>query len=153
MTPAPMTPDEARQALEDHFGSREAMLGFTLSMLSSTGQPCDVTFYNRPPILDVTVDAKIGAALNYGAGAAKLAELLSAIRFSNGTVASMNEIWTVHPMPKDGIPQADLDNADMSLGDEVSGPNGETVREMVSKTYHCKTPEEADRFLRRFIAS
>ena len=89
----------------------------------------------------------------YGAGAAKLAEMLSAIRFSDGTVASMHEIWTLHPMPKGGIPKADLDAVDLSEGDVASGPNGETLRKMISETYHCQSREEEDRFLRRFIAS
>ncbi|MFI4976102.1 MAG: hypothetical protein ACHP84_16295 [Caulobacterales bacterium] len=139
--------------IEAHFGSREGMLGFSLVQLSSSGQPCDVTFYKRKPILDVKVDQQLGLALAYGAGAKKLQELLSAIKFSDGTRASLSEIWTVNPMPKGGFSVEELEAVDLAGGEAADGPNGETLRQMISETYHCQTREEEDRFLRRFIAS
>lgn len=45
--------------LEQHFGSREGVLTHTLTMLSTSGQPTDVTFYRRKPILDVRVTTKL----------------------------------------------------------------------------------------------
>jgi hypothetical protein len=121
--------------------------------LAQTGQPCDVTFYDRKPILDVRCDQQIAHALMYGAGAKKLQSMLSRIRFSDGTTASLNEIWTVNPMPKGGISQAELDAVDLTEAEEQWGPNGETLRQMINETYRCSSREEEDRFLRRFIAS
>ena len=148
-----MDHQQAQQRLLEMFGSREGHLAWQLVTLSETGQPCDVTFYKRGPILDVKIPEKIGIALMYGAGASKLQELLARIEFSNGTVAGFGEIWTVNPMPKGGIPQAELDAVDLSQGEEAVGPNGETMRKMISDTYHCATRAEEDRYLRRFIAS
>ena len=53
-----ITPQEAMKRLEQHFGSREGMLKRSLIMLSISGQPTDVTFYRRKPILDVRVRYK-----------------------------------------------------------------------------------------------
>ena len=39
-----ITPQEAMKRLEQHFGSREEMLTHTLTMLSTSGQPTDITF-------------------------------------------------------------------------------------------------------------
>lgn len=150
---AVMTPQEAIKKLEAHYGSREAMIGSTLVHLSTFGQPCDVTFYKREPILDVEVDQQLGLALMYGAGAKKLQEMFGAIKFSDGSIASLAEIWTINPMPKGGISAADLAAADLAEGDQAAGPKGETIRQMISETYRCKTREEEDKFLRRFIAS
>jgi hypothetical protein len=148
-----MLPADARKRLDELFGSREAMLAFTLITLSSTGQPTDVTFFRRKPILDVKVNEGLGAAMMYGAGAKKLQELLNRTKFSDGTVVSLGEIWTVNPMPTGGIPQADIDAVDLAEGEAKIGPNGETMRRMIRETYHCETRAEEDRFLRRFIAS
>ena len=74
------------------------MLTHTLTMLSTSGQPTDVTFYRRKPILDVRVSTKLGAARLYGLES-QLPRLLKRIEFSNGVVASLGEIWTVNPMP------------------------------------------------------
>jgi hypothetical protein len=68
-------------------------------------------------------------------------------------VAGFGQIWTINPMPKGGIPKAELDAADMNEAEESVGPNGETLRKMISETYHCSCREEEDRYLRRFIAS
>lgn len=148
-----MDPKEAIKKLEDQFGSREGALGFTLIQLSLFGQPCDVTFYKRAPLLDVKVDQQLGLAMMYGAGARKLADLLNAIKFSDGSRAGLMDIWTINPMPKGGLTEAELAAVDLAEAEEPSGPNGETLRQMISETYHCKSKAEEDRFLRRFIAS
>lgn len=147
-----ITPQEAMRRLEQHFGSREGMLTHTLSMLSMSGQPTDITFYRRKPILDVRVSTKLGAARLYGLEN-RLPRLLSCIGFSNGAIADLNEIWTVNPMPMEGFSQAELDAVDLAQGENRIGPGGETLREMIRKTYHCKTSSEVDYFLRRWIAS
>jgi len=144
---------EAINKLLEHYGSREAFLGNQLFTLSMFSQPCDVTFYNKKPAIDVNIDPKISIALMYGAGAKKLNEILMNIKLSNGDVISIEEIWTINPMPKGGISKEELAQVDMSKADEKVGPNGETLRKMISDTYHCSTEEEEDYYLRRFIAS
>ncbi len=86
-----ITPQEAMKRFEQHFGGREGMLTRMLTMLSTSGQPTDVTFYRRKPILDVRVSTKIGAARLYGLES-QLPRLLKRIEFSNGVVASLGEI-------------------------------------------------------------
>lgn len=147
-----ITPQEAMSRLEQHFGSREGVLTHTLTTLSMSGQPADITFYRRKPILDVRVGTKLGAARLYGLEK-HLPRLLSCIEFSNGTIAGLNEIWTVNPMPMDGFSQAELDAVELAQGEERMGPRGETLREMIRNTYHCKSRSEVDYFLRRWIAS
>ena len=147
-----ITPQEAMKRLEQHFGSREGMLKRSLIMLSISGQPTDVTFYRRKPILDVRVSTKLGAAQLYGLQD-RIPSLLRRIEFSNGSVAGLSEIWTINPMPRGGFSQAELDAVDLSEAEERAGPNGETLRKMICKSYHCKSCKEADFFLRRFIAS
>jgi hypothetical protein len=147
-----LTLQEAMKRLEQHYGSREGMLTRTLIFLSTTGQPTDVTFYRRKPILDVRVSTKLGAAELYGLET-RIPSLLRRIEFSDGTVVGLKEIWTVNPMPKGGISQAELDAVDLAKGEERAGPRGETIRKMIRKTYHCKSRAEVDRLLRRFIAS
>jgi hypothetical protein len=147
-----ITPQEAMKRLEQHFGSREEMLTHTLTLLSTSGQPADITFYRRKPILDVRVSTKIGAARIYGLEG-RLPRLLRRIEFSNRTVANLDEIWTVNPMPIGGFSQAELDAVDLTEGEERVGPGGETLRKMIRNTYHCKSRSEVDYFLRRWIAS
>ncbi len=148
-----MDAKEAIKKLEEFYGSRESALGYMLVQLSTFGNPCDVTFYHRAPLLDVRVDQQLALALLYGAGAKRLSEMLNDIKFSGGSRASLAEIWTVNPMPKDGFTKAELEAVDLTAGEERTGPNGETLRQMISETYHCKSREEEDHFLRRFIAS
>ena len=147
-----ITPQEAIKRLEQHFGSREGGLAHTLTMLSMSGQPTDVTFHRRRPLLDVKVSTKIGAAYLYGLES-HLPRLLKRIEFSNGAVASLGEIWTINPMPMGGFSAEELASVDLSQGEERHGPRGETLRKMIRKTYHCKNRKETDYFLRRWIAS
>jgi hypothetical protein len=153
MANAPKDVAEAIESLQRQFGGRIGMLGFTLVTLSQTGQPCDVTFFHRNPSINARVGTKLSSAMIYGAGAAKIAEILNRIEFSDGTSASIGEIWTVNPMPKDGFTDEELAAVDLADGQERVGPNGETLRKMVSDTYHCASTEEEDKYLRRFIAS
>ena len=147
-----MDTKEAIAKITEQFGSRESFLGYTLVTLSMSGQPCDITFYKKP-LLDVTVHERLSLALAYGAGAKKLQDMLSNIKVSDGSTVNLMEVWTVNPMPKSGISEEDLKAVDLAKGDEKVGPHGETLRKMISDTYHCKTKEEEDHFLRRFIAS
>lgn len=147
-----ISPQEAMSRLQQHFGSREEMLTRTLTMLSMSGQPTDITFFRQKPILDVRVSTKLGAARLYGLEK-KLPHLLRCIAFSNGAVASLDEIWNIHPMPLGGLSQEELDAVDLAQGEDRIGPGGETLREMICNSYHCTNSAEVDYFLRRWIAS
>lgn len=147
-----ITPQEAIKRLEQHFGDRLGMLTHTLTLLSTSGQPTDVTFYRRKPILDVRVSVKLGAARLYGLED-HVPRVLKRIEFSNGMTANISEIWTINPMPAEGFTQEELDSVDLSEGEQQAGPQGETIRKMIRSTYHCKSNKETDYFLRRWIAS
>lgn len=144
---------EIMEKMENEFGSRLGFLGYQIVTLSMLGQPCDITFFNRDPILNVKIDPQINLALMYGAGAKKLKELLENIKLSNGEQTSIGEIWTINPMPVGGISKEVLESVDLSEANEIVGPNGETLRKMISDTYHCKSEEEENIYIRRFIAS
>jgi hypothetical protein len=145
---------EGRRRLEERFGGRSGVIAWMLLSLSGSGQPTDVTFYRRGPILDVMVDPGLSAAVLYGMGPTELIKRFNrGVKFSDGTVAALREIWTVCPMPKGGISQAELDAVDLARGEERVGPQGETMRQIIRDTYRCRDRAEEDRFLRRFIAS
>ncbi len=138
--------------LADTDSSRTAMLLQQVHQLSKFAQPCDITFFNRPPLLDVTISPKYGAAMMYGAGPMQMAELLNEIELTSGITFSVNEIWTINQMPKSGLTAEALAAVDLDEGNAVAGPNGETLRQMVCKTYHCQTEAETDSALRRYLA-
>lgn len=148
-----MDTNEMMQKIEAEFGSRLGFLGHQILMFSMTGQPCDITFFKKAPAIDVKIEQQINLALMYGAGAKKLKEMLENIKLSNGDVVSIGEIWTMNPMPKGGFSKEELDAVDLSEAEERAGPNGETLRKMIRDTYHCKSRENEDYYLRRFIAS
>lgn len=144
---------KAMEKLKEHFGGPMEMLGHMILTLSMSGQPCDVTFRDKKAALDVKIDPQIALALMYGAGPGKLQEMLASIRLSNGDVISINEIWVVLPMSANGFSKEELAEVDLAKGEEVYGPNGETVREMVRNVYHCESKEEEEKYLRRYLAS
>lgn len=144
---------EVQNLLLEKFGSREASLGFQIIMLSQSQQPCDITFWNKEPVLDVTIDQQISIAMMYGAGAKKIQDLLSSFRISNGDHVAFGEIWTIHPMPREGFSDEELAAVDLVEADEVAEPGGATLRQMIRDTYHAKNREEEDRYLRRYLAS
>jgi len=86
-----------------------------------------------------------------GAGAKKLQEMLENISLSNGRVVSFSDIWMVLPMPERGFTADQLAGVDLKDGEEKAGLNGETIRKMIRDIYHCKSREEEDRFLRRYL--
>ena len=142
-----------QEVVNKEFGSREAFLAWQIVMLSMSGQPCDLTFYKRKPMLDVKIDQRLVLAMMYGAGPEKIAELLNDLRLTNGQTVAIREIWTVHPMPHNGFKKGELESVDIKCGEEKYGPNGETLRQMIRDTYHCEAKEEEDNYLRRYIAS
>lgn len=144
---------KAADALAEHYGSHAAMIMERVLHLSTFQQPCDITFYDRDPVIDVKISPKYGAAMMYGAGASKMVELFSTIETTSGASYPFNAIWIINPMPKEGLTADQLEAVDLREGDAVAGPNGETVRQMIAKTYRCKTQEATEAALRRFLAS
>jgi len=146
--------DEIVAKFTKKFGdNRMVMLGNMLLEYSMAQNKCDICSFKHAPALDVKIDERISLALMYGAGAKKLQEMLGAIRLSNGDVVSIGDIWMIFPMPSDGISEEELADVDMAKADEEWGPNGETVREMIRNLYHCKTDEEVNKYVRRYLAS
>lgn len=144
---------KAMANLLKHFGGAMDILIHQIIHLSNTEQPCDVTFRDKKPVINVTLDSRIAFGLMYGAGPKKMRELLSGIRLSNGETVSLDEIWVVFPMPVGGFTEGELQGVDLALGEEQWGPNGETVREMIRNVYHCESEQEEEKFLRRYLAS
>jgi hypothetical protein len=148
-----MDTKEMIEKIEEKFGSRIGFLGHQILMLSMTGQKCDITFFEKRPAIDVKIEQQINLAVMYGAGTRKLKDMLENIKLSNGDSVSIGEIWTINPMPKRGLTKEELDSVDMAEAEQEAGPNGETLREMIKNTYHCKSKDEEDYYLRRFLAS
>jgi hypothetical protein len=144
---------EALKKMEEVFGSREEHLFWMVLHYAERGQAFDATFYDREPLLEVTLSQgfayELTAALMYRAGTRRLADLLARVTFSDGTVVDLREIWTLNYMP----PELDTNGVDVAQGEQIAGANGETIREMIRNTYHCKSRAEEDFFLRRWIAS
>ena len=138
---------------EDIFGRRFELLGRQILAVSALGHTCDVTFFRRKPAIGVTLDEGLALAVMSGTGPAKFYDMLQTIRLSNGAVVNMKDIWTINLMPSAGFTQEELEAVDMSQAEEKVGANGATLRKMIKDTYHCKSKEEEDHFLRRFIAS
>ena len=143
----------AHERMTEVFGDRMGMLVWELHHYARAMQAFDVTFYEREPILNVTLNKTwarsfCSAFLSDQSGR-RVAKLLCRITFSDDSIAGLQEIWTLNYMP------ADLDTADVDLarGEEVIGQGGETVRQIVRETYHCKSRAEEDFFLARWIAS
>jgi hypothetical protein len=150
-----MTPEMefVHRRMQEVFGDRISHLACTLQHFAETMQMFDATFYDREPILDVTLRRDWArafcAALMFRKESRHLANLLERVTFSDGTAVDWNKIWTINYMP------AELNTAgvDLAKGDDVIGLNGETVREMIRHTYHCESRAEEDFFLARWIAS
>ena len=121
---------------EDQFGLRLIMIGDLFEALCWA-----------------MIGQQINLALMYGAGAKKLQEMLENIKLSDGDKISIGEIWTINPMPSGGFSKEGLDSVDMAEAEQVAGPNGETLREMIKNTYHCESRDEEDYYLRRYMAS
>lgn len=120
---------------------------------STFEQPCDVLLKGEKPRLDVKISPKYGAALMYGAGAAKMAEMFATLELQNGETLPLGKVWDILPMPRNGITLEELDAVDLTEGEAVGGPNGETVRQMITEMYNCQTEAETEQALRRFLAS
>jgi hypothetical protein len=152
-----MDPIDDNQNLMEEIGrlkpDRIPLLGRQILDLSLSDQPCDFTFLNREPVLDAKISPLVSVALLHAAGPEKLNEVLENVPLSNGQMIGISEIWVIFPMPKGGISKDELGAVDLSDGEEEIGTHAETIREVIRHAYHCKSEEEEDRYLRRFLAS
>jgi hypothetical protein len=145
------------QRVVDKYGGRSGFLFHVIQTLAMSGQPCDVCTYSGGRYLDVRIDPDFIYALMYGAGAAKLAEMLNDIKLQPKTgpdvSVGFNDIWVVNPMPKEGFTPQQLAEVDLKDAERKAGPQGETIREMIRNSYHPKDDKELEHFVRRFLAS
>jgi hypothetical protein len=148
-----MDAGKRRENLVALLGARAGVLASMLCRLSETGRWCDVTFFRRCPLFDVRVDPNLAAAVDAATTVRRIRALCGAITFSDGSAAGVADIWMVHPMPRGGVPQSALDAVDLSEAEQVVGPNGETLRQIIREAYRCSSREEEDRILRRYLAS
>jgi len=147
---------DARQRLLALFPTRLDHMTFQLQHYAQTMQRFDVTFLGREPVLDVHLNKEFARQLNVALRAknAKLiAKLLGRLHLSDGTTVNVDAIWTINYMPPGGVTVAQMESADVAEAELPAGPNGETVRQMVSQVYHCASAAEENWFVRRFIAS
>ena len=145
----------ARQRLDEVFPTRIDHLLAQLQHYAETGQKFDVTFYDREPVLDVSLNRAFARTLNTALAhwkPSKFARLLQRVHFSDGTVASIDAIWVLNYMPPE-ITVAMLESANLAQAEARAGQNGETVREMIRATYRCASAAEEDWFVRRWVAS
>ena len=148
--------EEARRRIGEIFPARGDHLLLQLHHHAGNGTKFDATFYDRAPILDVSLNREYARTLVTALGnwkPDKVARLLQRVHFSDGTVASINSIWVLNYMPPGGITVAMLEDADVALAEVKAGDNGEPVREMIRATDRCATPAEEDWHVRRWIAS
>lgn len=113
---------------------------------------CDITFRNRDPLIGVRISPTLSAALMYGAGADKMAELFDRVETKSGHVFRATDVWVIVEFPH-GLPsEEDLNNVDLSEGDAEVVP-GVSMRQMAKETYHCKNDEDVEAMLRRVLAA
>ena len=143
-----------------HFPTSQQTLRFMVINLSSYQQPCDVTFRDREPLLNVTIDKRVAAAADAAADGGllsgihriRLSRLLNNIGFSDGSRARVQEIWTIHPLPAEGLSEELLASVNLSDGDRPVGREGTiTWRDLVRAVYRT-TKENEDQMLRRYLA-
>ena len=138
------------------------MLLFMMQQLALSGGTCDVATYSGPVYLSVTLDPEFFYAWMYGAGVKKMAEIFNRIKFSRinlkragetDAIVSLNDIWMIYPMPKDGFTEAKLAAVDLKDADRKVEPSGKTVKEIIRETYRPKDDKELEYFLRRYLSS
>ncbi|MBP2842373.1 transposase [Pseudomonas sp. PNP] len=94
----------------------------TLVRLSETEAYCDITFFNREPLLGVRLSPKLGSALMYGAGAAKIASILSALETRTGLSFNAGDVWVIVEFGN-RLPSAEeLANVDLADGEAEIAP-------------------------------
>ena len=143
--------------LDKRFGGREGFVLHALVISAASGQPTYITTYSGKRFLEVTVDPSFIYPFMYGAGPKRIATVMEEIkvrdRQGRKSTVSFNDIWIILPIPKEGLSEEVLKAVNISDGDKVDPSTGESIREMVRKSYHCKDEAEVEYFLRRYLAS
>lgn len=116
-------------------------------------QRCDITLFSSKPKIDVKISPRFSYALMYGGGARALKPLLEKLELSDGSHINALDIWTINPMPSEGLTQEDLSSVDLAEGDQEVPNTGRTMREIIRETYKCENEAETEHYLRRFLAS
>ncbi|SOQ14754.1 transposase [Pseudomonas syringae group genomosp. 3] len=123
-----------------------------LADLSRREGYCDITFHNRDPLIGVRLSPKLNAALMYGAGAQKMANLFDQVETRTDAVFRATDVWVIVEFPY-GLPtDDDLAEVDLADGDAEVAP-GVSMRQMAKEVYRCADDSEAERMLRRILAS
>ncbi|MGE1075862.1 transposase [Pseudomonas fragariae (ex Marin et al. 2024)] len=113
---------------------------------------CDITFHNRDPLVGVRLSPKLNAALMYGAGAKKMANLFDQVETRTGAVFRASDVWVIVEFPY-GLPtEDDLAGVDLADGEAEVAP-GVSMRQMAKEVYRCTDDSEAERMLRRILAA
>jgi hypothetical protein len=152
MTYAEMDFAEARRRMTGLFPSRKYHLLWQLAHYAATGQTFDVTFFGREPSLEVTLTQEFAFEFLLAVADGRVDDINRLCRkvcFSDGSSISLPGIWTINYMPRD----LDISGVDLSEGEQRIGEQGETMREVISNTYRCRSRAEENFFLARFIAS
>jgi hypothetical protein len=164
---------EHRRRIRELHPSRIGHLMWQLAFFAKRGDSFDVTFRDREPMIEVTVAPAFARRIartmdrpfsdprlqlmggldfvytqNWGA-ADRLIELCRRVELVDGAIVDLGQVWVLNYMPRD----LDISDVDLSEGDARIGDNGETMREMISQTYRCRSRAEEDYFLAKFIAS
>ena len=156
-----MVSEEERKSIEaaikKRFGGTEGFMLYTLVMSAIAEQPVDITTHSGKRFLEVTIDPSFIYPFMYGAGPKRIATVMEEIRVKDRqrhkSTVSFNDIWIIMPMPKEGFSEDALKTIDLSGVDTIDPSTGESIRDMIRKSYHCKDEAEVDYFLRRYIAS
>jgi hypothetical protein len=123
-----------------------------MMICSQTGTPADVTFHSKDPIINVLFSPELEATLNCGGRADRLEKLPTEVALADGTLLDFDDIWTVNIMPPSKLTEEALAAVDLSEGDKTLNNEGLTLRKIIRQTYHCKTKEQEDFYLRRALA-
>ncbi len=124
----------------------------TLIRLSETEAYCDITFLKRSPLLGVRLSPTLGAALMYGAGAAKIASILAVLETRTGLAFDAKDVWVIVEFGHNLPTEQDLADVDLAEGEAEVVP-GVSMREMARQVYHCRDDAEAEAMLRRVLAA
>lgn len=141
------------EPLPDNFREKFDTIGHEVIRYSESGQPVDIIFHRKKPLISVIISPLLSNSLEEGMIVEDIWKLFRKIPLANGLKVDLMDIWMLNPMPFREIAESEMAAQDLREGENVLGQSGETIREMVKHTYHCENPEEEEYFLRRLLAS
>ena len=122
-----------------------------------SGQRCDNRTFDGKLYLEAAFNEQIGLAIMYGVGAEKLAKMLENISITTKEgkeiKLSFSNIWMIIPIPKGGISKSDMEKVDIVEGDEIVEGTDKPLKETIREIYNCKTDEETEYYLKRYLAT